>query len=135
MLLFVYLILGLLQMVPEPRNPSSLYDIHARNHAALEILRRNSVWKIVQRACVAKAIEKYEKTRADKPITGGSGSTILEGLLCQRCKSPRSNVKAMMTTDTVPATEINKDGAMMLWTLTMKGDDIEAYSNRFHELF
>ncbi|GKG17215.1 hypothetical protein Tco_0362172 [Tanacetum coccineum] len=47
--------------------------------------------------------------------------------------SPESNVKAMMTTEYCPATEIQ----MMeqeLWTLTLKGDDIEAYSNRFHEL-
>ncbi|GJR64471.1 putative reverse transcriptase domain-containing protein [Tanacetum coccineum] len=43
------------------------------------------------------------------------------------------NVKAMMTTEYCPTTEIQ----MMeqeLWTLTLKGDDIEAYNNRFHEL-
>ncbi|GKF85210.1 hypothetical protein Tco_0250108, partial [Tanacetum coccineum] len=39
-------------------------------------------------------------------------------------------MKAIMTTEYCPATEIQ----MMeqeLWTLTLKGDDIEAYSNRF----
>ncbi|GKF76517.1 hypothetical protein Tco_0228987, partial [Tanacetum coccineum] len=42
-------------------------------------------------------------------------------------------MKAMMTTEYCRATEIQ----MMeqeLWTLTLKGDDIEAYSNRFQEL-
>ncbi|GJV35790.1 putative reverse transcriptase domain-containing protein [Tanacetum coccineum] len=46
---------------------------------------------------------------------------------------PWSNVKAMMTTEYCPATEIQKM-EQELWTLTLKGDDIEAYSNRFHEL-
>ncbi|GKB50649.1 hypothetical protein Tco_0901402 [Tanacetum coccineum] len=39
----------------------------------------------------------------------------------------------MMTTEYCPATEIEKI-EQELWTLTLKGDDIEAYSNRFHEL-
>ncbi|GJU44170.1 putative reverse transcriptase domain-containing protein [Tanacetum coccineum] len=46
---------------------------------------------------------------------------------------PWSNVKAMMTTEYCPATEIQRM-EQELWTLTLKGDDIEAYSNRFHEL-
>ena len=46
---------------------------------------------------------------------------------------PWSNVKAMMTTEYCPATEIQKM-EQELWTLTLKGDDIEAYSNRFHKL-
>ncbi|GJS28754.1 putative reverse transcriptase domain-containing protein [Tanacetum coccineum] len=46
---------------------------------------------------------------------------------------PWSNVKAMMTTEYCPATEIQRT-EQELWTLTLKGDDIEAYSNRFHEL-
>ncbi|GJZ13924.1 putative reverse transcriptase domain-containing protein [Tanacetum coccineum] len=39
----------------------------------------------------------------------------------------------MMTTEYCPATEIQRI-EQELWTLTLKGDDIEAYSNRFHEL-
>ncbi|GJT69703.1 putative reverse transcriptase domain-containing protein [Tanacetum coccineum] len=39
----------------------------------------------------------------------------------------------MMTTEYCPATEIQKM-EQELWTLTLKGDDIEAYNNRFHEL-
>ncbi|GJV92864.1 hypothetical protein Tco_1540677 [Tanacetum coccineum] len=67
MLLFrCYLILGLLQMVPEPRiMPPRRF-------------KKKSVRKIVERR-VAKAIEKYEKTRADSNNTGGSGSTNTGG--------------------------------------------------------
>ncbi|GKB37051.1 putative reverse transcriptase domain-containing protein [Tanacetum coccineum] len=39
----------------------------------------------------------------------------------------------MMTTEYCPATEIQRM-EQELWTLTLKGDDIEAYNNRFHEL-
>nr|GEZ31175.1 hypothetical protein [Tanacetum cinerariifolium] len=39
----------------------------------------------------------------------------------------------MMITEYYPATKIQKI-EQELWTLTLKGDDIEAYSNRFHEL-
>ncbi|GKA53976.1 hypothetical protein Tco_0752925, partial [Tanacetum coccineum] len=38
-----------------------------------------------------------------------------------------------MTTEYYPATEIQRM-EQELWTLTLKGDDIEAYNNRFHEL-
>ncbi|GKB80285.1 putative reverse transcriptase domain-containing protein [Tanacetum coccineum] len=86
---------------------------------------------------------------------------ILEGLLHQRCMDvrirhlqtanltlstglktlglananqiPWSNVKAMMTTEYCPATEIQRM-EQELWTLTLKGDDIEAYNKCFHEL-
>ncbi|GJU17380.1 putative reverse transcriptase domain-containing protein [Tanacetum coccineum] len=46
---------------------------------------------------------------------------------------PWNNVKTMMTTEYYPATEIQRM-EQELWTLTLKGDDIEAYNNRFHEL-
>ncbi|GJS91888.1 putative reverse transcriptase domain-containing protein [Tanacetum coccineum] len=41
--------------------------------------------------------------------------------------------KTMMTTGYCLATKIQKM-EQELWTLTLKGDDIEAYNNRFHEL-
>nr|GEU58199.1 retrotransposable element Tf2 [Tanacetum cinerariifolium] len=41
--------------------------------------------------------------------------------------------KSMMTTEYCPATEIQRMEEE-LWTLTLKGDDIEAYNNRFHKL-
>nr|GFA79491.1 putative reverse transcriptase domain-containing protein [Tanacetum cinerariifolium] len=46
---------------------------------------------------------------------------------------PWSNLKAMMTTEYCLATKIQKM-EQEIWTLTLKGDDIEAYNNRFHEL-
>ncbi|GJY07641.1 putative reverse transcriptase domain-containing protein [Tanacetum coccineum] len=169
--------------------------------------KKKSVRKIVEKR-VAKAIEKYEKTRADSNNAGGSGSTNTGGTVVPEmhgcsyktfmngkphsfkgtegvvglkrwfekmeqvfeiCKCaeddkvkfamctfegraltwwngnvqtlglananqiPWSNVKAMMTTEYCPATEIQRM-EQELWTLTLKGDDIEAYSNRFHEL-
>ncbi|GKA89100.1 putative reverse transcriptase domain-containing protein [Tanacetum coccineum] len=46
---------------------------------------------------------------------------------------PWTEFKTMMTTEYCPATEIQRM-KQELWTLTLKGDDIEAYNNRFHEL-
>ncbi|GJW52591.1 putative reverse transcriptase domain-containing protein [Tanacetum coccineum] len=169
--------------------------------------KKKYVRKIVEKR-VAKAIEKYEKTRADSNNAGGSGSTNTGGTvvpemhgcsyktfmngkphsfkgtegvvrlkcwfekmeqLFEICKCAEddkvkfamcmfegraltrwngnvqtlglvnanqilwSNVKAMMTTEYCLATEIQWM-EQELWTLTLKGDDIEAYSNRFHEL-
>ncbi|GJX70669.1 hypothetical protein Tco_0307840 [Tanacetum coccineum] len=134
------LILGVLQMVPEPRiMPPRRF-------------KKKSVRKIVEKR-VAKAIEKYEKTRADSNNTGGSGSTNTggtivpemhgcsyktfmngkphsfkgtEGVVGLKCwfekieqvlqtlglanvnQIPRSNVKAMMTTEYCLATEIQR---------------------------
>ncbi|GJS97622.1 putative reverse transcriptase domain-containing protein [Tanacetum coccineum] len=42
---------------------------------------------------------------------------------------PWSNVKAMMTTEYCPTTEIQRM-EQELWTLTLKGDDIEAYKSK-----
>ncbi|GJT10738.1 putative reverse transcriptase domain-containing protein, partial [Tanacetum coccineum] len=140
--------------------------------------KKKSVRKMVEKR-VAKAIEKYEKTRADSNNDGGSGSINTRGTIvpemhgCSyktfmngkphsfketegvvrlkrwfekmeqvfeicRCAEDDKvkfaiNVKAMMTTEYCPATEIQRM-EQELWTLTLKGDDIEAYSNRFHEL-
>ncbi|GJX31096.1 putative reverse transcriptase domain-containing protein [Tanacetum coccineum] len=146
--------------------------------------KKKSVRKIVEKR-MAKAIEKYEKTRADSNNTGVSESTNTGGIvvpemhgysyktfmngkphsfkgteddkvkfamctfegraltwwngnvqtlgLANANQIPWSNVKAMMTTEYCPATEIQRM-EQELWTLTLKGDDIEAYNNRFHEL-
>ncbi|GJR16917.1 putative reverse transcriptase domain-containing protein [Tanacetum coccineum] len=116
--------------------------------------KEKSIRKIVERR-VAKAIEKYEKTRADSNNTGDLVQRILkerlqvkfamctfEGRaltwwngnvqtlgLANANQIPWSNVKAMMTTEYCPATEIQRM-EQELWTLTLKGDDIEAYSKR-----
>ncbi|GJR97254.1 putative reverse transcriptase domain-containing protein [Tanacetum coccineum] len=115
--------------------------------------KKKSVKRIVEKR-VAKAIEEYEKTRADSNNTGGSGSANTGGTVAPDVHGcsyktftngkphtfngtkgviPWSNVKAMMTTEYCPATEIQRM-EQELWTLTLKGDDIEAYNNRFHEL-
>ncbi|GJY00112.1 putative reverse transcriptase domain-containing protein [Tanacetum coccineum] len=46
---------------------------------------------------------------------------------------PWTELKTTMTTEYCPATEIQRI-EQKLWTSTLKGDDIEAYNNRFHEL-
>ncbi|GJR46280.1 putative reverse transcriptase domain-containing protein [Tanacetum coccineum] len=46
---------------------------------------------------------------------------------------PWTEFKMTMTTEYCPTTEIQRM-EQELWTLTLKGDDIEAYNNRFHEL-
>nr|GEV51262.1 putative reverse transcriptase domain-containing protein [Tanacetum cinerariifolium] len=54
------------------------------------------------------------------------------GLINANC-IPWTKFKSMMTTEYCPATEIQRMEEE-LWTLTLKGDDIDAYNNRFHEL-
>ncbi|GJV33053.1 putative reverse transcriptase domain-containing protein [Tanacetum coccineum] len=168
-------------------------------------LKKKSVKRLVEKR-VAKAIEEYEKTRANPGNASGSGSTNTggtvnvqgcthktfmngkphpfngtEGVVGLRrwiekieqvfeiCKCaeedkvmfaastfegraltwwngnvhtlglvnanhiPWTEFKSMMTTEYCPATEIQRMEEE-LWTLTLKGDDIEAYNNRFHEL-
>ncbi|GJY40495.1 hypothetical protein Tco_0427765 [Tanacetum coccineum] len=51
--------------------------------------------------------------------------------LLQMVPEPRSFINYLISTR---ATEIEKDGARASGLGTLKGDDIEAYSNRFHEL-
>ncbi|GJT45275.1 retrovirus-related pol polyprotein from transposon TNT 1-94 [Tanacetum coccineum] len=46
---------------------------------------------------------------------------------------PWNEFKDMMTTEYCPTTDIQRMD-QELWTLTFKGDDIEGYNNRFHEL-
>ncbi|GJY14060.1 putative reverse transcriptase domain-containing protein [Tanacetum coccineum] len=132
-------------------------------------LKKKSVKRLVEKR-VAKAIEEYEKTRANPGNASGSGSTNTGGTvnvqsLVAKAKIkvmfaastfegraltwwngnvhtlglvnanhiPWTEFKSMMTTEYCPATEIQRMEEE-LWTLTLKGDDIEAYNNRFHEL-
>ncbi|GJT69824.1 putative reverse transcriptase domain-containing protein [Tanacetum coccineum] len=132
-------------------------------------LKKKSVKRLVEKR-VAKAIEEYEKTRANPGNASGSGSTNTGGTvnvqslvakakikvmfvastfegraltwwngnvhtlgLVNANRIPWTEFKSMMTTEYCPATEIQRMEEE-LWTLTLKGDDIEAYNNRFHEL-
>ncbi|GKB86471.1 hypothetical protein Tco_0958743 [Tanacetum coccineum] len=120
--------------------------------------KKKSVKRIVEKH-VAKAIEEYEKTRVDSNNTGGSGSANTRGIVApdvhgcsyktfmngkphsfsgtegvvglKRCfeSHPLEQRKAMMTTES--AQQLNPKMEQELWTLTLKGDDIEAYNNRF----
>ncbi|GJX45458.1 putative reverse transcriptase domain-containing protein [Tanacetum coccineum] len=54
------------------------------------------------------------------------------GLVNANC-IPWNEFKAMMKTEYCPATEIQRM-EQELWTLTLKGADIESYNNRFYEL-
>nr|GEY57049.1 hypothetical protein [Tanacetum cinerariifolium] len=71
-------------------------------------------------------------TLEGRALTWWNGNVQTLGL-ANANQIPWSNLKAMMTTEYCPATEIQKM-EQELWTLTLKGDDIEAYNNCFHEL-
>ncbi|GKC04233.1 putative reverse transcriptase domain-containing protein [Tanacetum coccineum] len=126
------------------------------------MMKRKAVKKMVKKR-IAKAIEEYEKSRANPGNAGGSGPTNTGGICVEEDKVmfdastfegraltwwngnvhtlglvnanriPWTEFKSMMTTEYCPATEIQRM-EQELWTLTLKGDDIEAYNNRFHEL-
>nr|GEW78378.1 hypothetical protein [Tanacetum cinerariifolium] len=108
-----------------------------QNYAARR-LRKKSVKKLVER-CVAKAIEEYEKTRADSTNASGSGSASTGGSAdVQGCSYKTfMNCKPHSFNGTEGVVGLKRWFEKMeqeLWTLTLKGDDIEAYNNRFHEL-
>ncbi|GJS66076.1 hypothetical protein Tco_0680640 [Tanacetum coccineum] len=131
-------------------------------------LKKKSVKRLVEKR-VAKAIEEYEKSRANLDSagssggnTGNTGGTVnvqgcshktfmngkphsfngTEGVVGLRrwiekveqvfeiCKYTKED-KVMFAASTF-------EGRVLTWwngnTLTLKGDDIEAYNNRFHEL-
>ncbi|GJU92840.1 putative reverse transcriptase domain-containing protein [Tanacetum coccineum] len=117
--------------------------------------KKKSVRKIVEKR-VAKAIEKYEKTRADSNNTGGFGSTNTGGTVVPKMHGcsyktfmngephsfkgtegvvglKRWFKKMEQVFEICKCAEDDKDGTRTR-TLTLKGDDIEAYSNRFNEL-
>nr|GEY18169.1 putative reverse transcriptase domain-containing protein [Tanacetum cinerariifolium] len=90
-----------------------------------KMMKRNVVNKMVKKQ-IAEAIEEYKRTRVDPGNADGSGEANTSGPVI-------TDFKSMMTTEYCPATEIQRMEEE-LWTLTLKGDDIEAYNNRFHEL-
>ncbi|GKA11764.1 putative reverse transcriptase domain-containing protein [Tanacetum coccineum] len=112
-------------------------------------LKKKSIKRLVEKR-VAKAIEEYEKSRANLDSAGSSGGnpgnaggtmnvhgcshkTFMNGKPHTFNGTEGVYVGMTMTTEYCPATEIQKM-EQELWTLTLKGDDIEAYNNRFHEL-
>ncbi|GJU28577.1 putative reverse transcriptase domain-containing protein [Tanacetum coccineum] len=67
-----------------------------------------------------------------RALTWWNGNVNTLGLINAN-RIPWTEFKTMMTTEYCPTIEIQKM-EQELWTLTLKGDDIEAYNNRFHEL-
>ncbi|GJX14258.1 putative reverse transcriptase domain-containing protein [Tanacetum coccineum] len=67
-----------------------------------------------------------------RALTWGNGNVHTLGIVNAN-RIPWTEFKSMMTTEYCPATEIQRM-EQELWTLTLKGDDIEAYNNHFHEL-
>nr|GEU47482.1 hypothetical protein [Tanacetum cinerariifolium] len=67
-----------------------------------------------------------------RALTWWNGNVHTLGLVNAN-RIPWSEFKIMMITEYCPATEIQRI-EQELWTLNLKGDDIEAYNNRFHEL-
>ncbi|GJR57230.1 hypothetical protein Tco_1499392 [Tanacetum coccineum] len=106
--------------------------------------KKKSVKRIVEKR-VAKAIEEYEKTRADSNNTGVVGlkrwfekmEQVFEICKCaedDKVKSPGASLSYDDYLILPSQTEIQKVCSKSLGLLTLKGDDIEAYNNRFHEL-
>ncbi|GJX60311.1 hypothetical protein Tco_0291701 [Tanacetum coccineum] len=88
-----------------------------------------------------RSARMFDKYIYERQLTLFSGTEGVVGLkrwfekmeqvfeICKCAEDDKSNVKAMMTTAYCPATEIQRM-EQELWTLTLKGDDIEAY-NKF----
>ncbi|GJU79592.1 putative reverse transcriptase domain-containing protein [Tanacetum coccineum] len=66
-----------------------------------------------------------------RALTWWNGNLHTLGLVNANC-IPWTEFKSMMTIEYCPATEIQRM-EQELWTLTLKGDDIEAYNNCFYE--
>nr|GEU37768.1 hypothetical protein [Tanacetum cinerariifolium] len=123
---------------------------YSLNHAP-KMKKRKAVKKMVKKR-IAEAIEEYERTRVNPGNASESGETSTEGVvglrrwiekveqngnvhtlgLVNANRIPWTEFKSMMT-EYCPATKIQRMEEE-LWTLTLKGDDIEAYNNHFHEL-
>nr|GEU32856.1 putative ribonuclease H-like domain-containing protein [Tanacetum cinerariifolium] len=95
-----------------------------------KMMKRKAVNKMVKK-WIAKAIEEYERTRVDLGNASGSGKANTG--LVNANRIPWTEFKSMMTIEYCPTTKIQRMEEE-LWMLTLKGDDIEAYNNRFHEL-
>ncbi|GJR06530.1 putative reverse transcriptase domain-containing protein [Tanacetum coccineum] len=88
-----------------------------------------------------RSARMFDKYIYERQLTLFSGTEGVVGLkrwfekmeqvfeICKCAEDDKSNVKAMMTTEYFPTTEIQRM-EQELWTLTLKGDDIEAY-NKF----
>ncbi|GJY34184.1 putative reverse transcriptase domain-containing protein [Tanacetum coccineum] len=107
-------------------------------------LKKKSIKRLVEKH-VAKAIEEYEKSRANLDSAGSSGGNpgnaggtmnVHEKVeqVFETCKCAEED-KVMFAASTFEGRALTWwNGNQELWTLTLKGDDIKAYNNRFYEL-
>ncbi|GJX22304.1 putative reverse transcriptase domain-containing protein [Tanacetum coccineum] len=98
---------------------------------------RRWIEKVEQVFEICKCAEEYKvmfaaSTFEGHALTWWNGNVHTLGLVNAN-RIPWTEFKTMMTTKYCPKIEIQKM-EQELWTLTLKGDDIEAYNNRFHEL-
>ncbi|GJU67796.1 putative reverse transcriptase domain-containing protein [Tanacetum coccineum] len=116
-------------------------------------LKKKYVKRLVEKR-VAKAIEEYKKTRANLDnarSSGGNSENAGRTVNMQGCSHktfmngkphPFNGTEGVVglrrwIEKVEQVFEISTEIQRMeqeLWTLTLKGDDIEAYNNRFHEL-
>nr|GEX30469.1 hypothetical protein [Tanacetum cinerariifolium] len=98
---------------------------------------RRWIEKVEQEFEICKCAEEDKvmfaaSTFEGRALTWWNGNVHTLGLVNAN-HIPWAEFKSMMTTEYCPTTEIQRMEEE-LWTLTLKGDDIEAYNNRFHEL-
>nr|GEU40079.1 putative reverse transcriptase domain-containing protein [Tanacetum cinerariifolium] len=102
-----------------------------------EVGLRRWIEKVEQVFEICKCAEEDKvmfaaSTFKGRALTWWNGNVHTLGLV-NASRIPWTEFKSMMTTEYFPAIEIQRM-EQELWTLTLKGDDIEAYNNRFHEL-
>ncbi|GJV38683.1 putative reverse transcriptase domain-containing protein [Tanacetum coccineum] len=133
-----------------PRNAGGTMNVHGCSHKTFMNGKPhtfNGTKGVVGLRCWIEKVEQVFKTckctEEDKvmfaastfegrALTWWNGNVHTLGLVNAN-RIPWTEFKTMMTTKYCPAIEIQRM-EQELWTLTLKGDDIEAYNNRFHEL-
>ncbi|GJR71488.1 putative reverse transcriptase domain-containing protein [Tanacetum coccineum] len=133
-----------------PRNAGGTMDVHGCSHKTFMngkpytfngtegvVGLRRWIEKVEQVFETCKCAEEDKvmfatSTFEGHALTWWNGNVHTLGLVNAN-HIPWTEFKTMMTTEYGPATEIQRM-EQELWTLTLKGDAIEAYNNRFHEL-
>nr|GEY94915.1 hypothetical protein [Tanacetum cinerariifolium] len=106
-----------------------------RNVNSLRRLRRASVERLISaRGCSHKTFvnEKPHPFNGTEGVVGLRRQIKKVEQVFEICKCVEED-KVMFAASTFEATEIQRM-KQKLWTLTLKGDDIEVYNNRVHEL-
>ncbi|GKF18989.1 putative reverse transcriptase domain-containing protein [Tanacetum coccineum] len=118
-----------------PENAGGFRPANARGVVAPDVHR--VIEKVEQVFEISKCAEEDKvkfvaSTFEGRALTWWNGNVYTLGLVNAN-RIPWNEFKAMMTTEYCPATKIQRM-EQELWTLNLKGDDIEGYNNRFHEL-